>query len=505
MSRVLFTENAYSILGLESSASEKEILKRSREIENLLKIDEVPEYDIDFVFSKDSRTEAKVKKAAEKLTSPNKKIIETFFWIFIKDSIDEKALKLFRDGNYVDAIDVLQSKITASPHSFTTIKNKAVLESLIFTEKAQKKYLEASIKSWKEILHSDKQWSDFKKIYKLNNPDVSDVLFNSFRKNAEKILSEFYEGMCKHEKDPAIYAAFSDHFTVHSESFEKNTLDPLLNNLNDLTRRISKYDIDFDVVGHDGKRKHVSETSAKIITKFKDTSDEITDEIVEFGDGVWQSSKVKVVRDNNAMALRRLAIDIINSSDIFEYPIDKELADGILEVAYNICSDNSVVEKKIEKDQEDFEKIESAKKFKEKFDKAMGHVETRHFGLAISEIDELLSMDDVSEETKANLRNLRCKCANANTLTTSYSKNSKSYKTPYTKKNGSDLAWLGWLILAIIIGTIWFAIHQSNQNKLNETLNICADKGISSSACKSSQSKNGVKCTGSFYITCEKD
>ena len=47
MSKTLFTENAYNVLGLDSSASEKEILKRSREIENLLKIDEVPGYDLD--------------------------------------------------------------------------------------------------------------------------------------------------------------------------------------------------------------------------------------------------------------------------------------------------------------------------------------------------------------------------------------------------------------------------------------------------------------------------
>ena len=89
MSKTFFTENAYNVLGLDSSASEKEILKRSREIENLLKIDEIPEYELDLPFSKEVRTETKVKKAAERLTTPDKKIIETFFWFFLKDNTDE--------------------------------------------------------------------------------------------------------------------------------------------------------------------------------------------------------------------------------------------------------------------------------------------------------------------------------------------------------------------------------------------------------------------------------
>ena len=491
MSKTFFTENAYNILGLDASASEKEILKRSREIENLLKIEEVPEYDSDLPFSKDVRTEAKVKKAAERLTTPDKKIVETFFWLFIKDSVGEKALALFKDGDYIGALETLQSKATASPNNFTTARNKAVLESLVFAEKAQNKYLEASLKSWQTILNSDKQWSDFKKFYKLNNPDASDALFENFKKNAEKILSSFYESMSKSEDKPEIYAAFSKRFSAHSDQFEKDTLDPLLNKLNACTEKIQKYNIEFDTNDYQTK-KWLSDKSKDKIIDLKDEADDITDELQALGNKVWDSSKSKVVRDKNAMALRSIAIDIVNNSDVFEYPEDKELADEVLEVAYNICSDDSAVEKRIEKDQKDFEGFETAKEFKEKFDSVIRHVEAHRFSSAISEIDELLQMDDVPEDTKASLRNLRYKCITAN------------------KKSGGGWEWLIWLIIALLIWLISSAASNSSKSSsstksASEVQSICKSNGINSTACKNAQSNNNVTCSSSSgTITCRK-
>ena len=509
MSKTLFTENAYNVLGLDSSASEKEILKRSREIENLLKIDETPEYDADLPFSKDVRTEAKVKKAAEKLTTPDKKIIETFFWLFIKDSIDEKALKLFKEGDYVGALETLQGKVTASPNGFTAIRNKAILESLIFTEKAQNKYLEASLKTWQTILNSSKQWADFKKVYKLTNPDISDALFDNFKKNAEKILSGFYESMSKAENKPEIYAAFGKRFSAHSDTFDKETMDPLLNKLDACTRRIEKYDITYEENDYQDD-KWVSDDSKDILRKMIEESDSITDEIESLGKTVWNSSKVKVVRDKNASALRARAIDIANNSKLIENPDDKELIDELLDTAYNICSDDSLIEKRIEKDQKDLEGLEALKDYKERMDSVNGYIRSGRFSMAVSEIDEILSDERVPESAKTDLREIRNKCAEAartisnRTSPYSYSSASSSY-TNNSAKTGSGLAWLWWLIIAIIAGIIWFASHQANQNKLDETLKICADKGISSSECKSSQSKNGVTCKDSgLYVECKK-
>ena len=451
MSRTLFTENAYNVLGLDSSASEKEILKRSREIENLLKIDETPEYELDLPFSKDARTEAKVKKAAEKLTTPDKKIVETFFWLFIKDNIDEKALRLFRSGDSTGALEVLQAKVASSPNNFTSIRNKAVLESIIFTEKAQNKYLEASLKSWQTILSSDKQWSDFKKVYKLNNPDAGDALFDNFKKNAEKILSSFYESMSKTEDKPEIYAAFSKRFSAHSDAFERDTLDPLLNKLDDLTKQIRKYKVVFGSFSDSEHDKYLSTESEKAITKFKKESDKAAAEIQALGDRIWNSSKVRVVRDENAMALRRFAIEISNNSNLVKCPSDKKLLDELLTIAYNICSENSVAEKKIEEDKESSVEldmaIERVRKNNEnveiverKMERAASLIRSHNFNGARAIIDECLEYE-LGAEDIAFLEDLRAKCIMA--------ANKKSSDTA-----SSVIAWIIIIVIGLIIATI---------------------------------------------------
>lgn len=506
MSKAFFTENAYNILGLDSGASEKEILKRSREIENLLKIDEIPEYESDLPFSKDVRTETKVKKAAERLTTPDKKIIETFFWLFIKDSTDEKALKLFKDGDYVGALETLQGKVTASPNSFTAIRNKAVLESLIFTEKAQNKYLEASLKSWQAILNSDKQWSAFKKVYKLNNLDASDALFDNFKKNAEKILSSFYESISKAEDKPEIYAAFSKRFSAHSDAFDRDTLDPLLNRLDDVTKRIDKYNAEFEKASYNENDKYLSEESEDVIRKFKNECDEITDEIQALGDKIWASSKVKVVRDKNAMALRGLAIEIVNNSNLVKYSTDKDLLDELLTSAYDICSEDSIVEKKIEKDQEDSKELdktlrkirennENVEEVKKKMDKAAALIRSQNFDGARRIIDECLEYE-LGAEDVAFLRDLRAKCVQA------------------ANKKDSDTAWgIIGIIIFIILAIIWavntFGSSGSKSNSsmksASEVQSICRSSGINSSSCKSAQSSNNVTCSSSSgTITCKK-
>ena len=62
--------NAYNILGLDTTANERDILRRSKEIINRLKIDDVPEYDLDIEFFKNLRTEESVKEAIQKLQTP---------------------------------------------------------------------------------------------------------------------------------------------------------------------------------------------------------------------------------------------------------------------------------------------------------------------------------------------------------------------------------------------------------------------------------------------------
>lgn len=72
--------NAYRILGLDTSASPKEILKRSKEITARLKIDDLPEYDLDFNLDKNLRSEESITNAV-KILQNNKTVISQIFLV----------------------------------------------------------------------------------------------------------------------------------------------------------------------------------------------------------------------------------------------------------------------------------------------------------------------------------------------------------------------------------------------------------------------------------------
>src|SRR5450830_1679000 len=91
----LFRKNGFNVLGLDISATQKEINHRAKELSNLLKIDEVPEYDQDLKILKPARTESSVKLALQNLTSPTKRVAEYFYWFdSVNTDIDDDFKKL---------------------------------------------------------------------------------------------------------------------------------------------------------------------------------------------------------------------------------------------------------------------------------------------------------------------------------------------------------------------------------------------------------------------------
>jgi len=135
MANILLS-NSYPLLGLDNTATQKEILKRSRDILKLLAIDEKQEYDLDIGIFNKQRTESRVKEAEQNLTVSKKRIIEYFFWFDIHDSTDEKAISLIKKLELSGARDIWK-KVTETDNSNAIFykKNLALLDLLILHEK----------------------------------------------------------------------------------------------------------------------------------------------------------------------------------------------------------------------------------------------------------------------------------------------------------------------------------------------------------------------------------
>lgn len=444
MSRTLFKENAFGILGLNARCSDHDVVRRAKEITNLLKIDEVPEYDIDLPFNVTERTEDKVKKASEKIINQEKKILEVFFWFLIKDSTDENILRKMHDGDYVEALEIANSKVSASPNNMLAFKNKAVIESVLFAEKKQIKYLDSSITSWKKIFESEKLWKDFEKIYKLDNPSVSNDLFESLKDRALKKLSDFYSSMSKTLDDEKVYAKFSEKVLGNRIEIADNIIDPILTKINHLISKLNNYKVIYaSPYKQDGNEvRDISSTSRKKLSEILKEFDETLGTLQSYGDNVWNSTKSIIMRDKAAMAMRSKAIELSNNIN-YRDSDDKGVVNDYLELAYNSCSDGSMAEKKLAKDKKDFdeieENIEKLDVFKKKMENVNYYIEHKMFSQAISEIDKMLYDESIPFDVRARLATIRDNCGAAK------------------QKENSDTIWgIIWAIIIFIIFMVLF-------------------------------------------------
>jgi hypothetical protein len=182
--------NAYHILGLDVSASEKDISKRSKEILNRLLADDIPEYDLDIGMFSDFSTEDSVKDALQRLQSQKKKIKEYFFWLQIADSVDEQVLKFLKTKDYSNAIKTWQNVSDGDgTKNLLYKKNLAILYCLVLSVENNEEYLKDSLRAWGDLINSDKFWTSFSKIYRLHDEQTaSEDVINDFRKTHSKIF-----------------------------------------------------------------------------------------------------------------------------------------------------------------------------------------------------------------------------------------------------------------------------------------------------------------------------
>jgi len=194
--------NAYHILGLDTSASERDTLKRSKEIINRLRVDDTPDYDLDIGVFENFRTEDAVKDALQRLQAPKKRIKEYFFWFQIVDGVDEQVLGLLKLKDYLNAIRIWQDASEGqSTKAFFYKKNLAILYCLALSASDNKDYLQKSLETWKELVDSDKFWTSFSKVYKLHDEQTaSEDIISDFKKHVVEYLSDIYTELHHHHK-----------------------------------------------------------------------------------------------------------------------------------------------------------------------------------------------------------------------------------------------------------------------------------------------------------------
>lgn len=398
----LFRDNAYNVLGLDTSATQKEINKRSKEIVNLLRIDEDFEHVTEISVARPKRTENTVKEALHRLSSPTKKIQEYFFWFDIESDKDEKAWELLRAGSIDEAIQVWEldsSKETAI--GFVAKKNLAILASVLLDDKGHKKYLKRSITYWKDLITSDKFWSYFEKMYALNDEvGTSKAALKEFNKNVVHELADFYTDVSQTYNDSSIYAEYLRVFSVKGSRIEQNILSPIYESIDTVSKQIIELNVSEDGI--------LDEEEIKIIKTYTHRLNEDFNELKNLG--LYEDSQSKVMRDKAATAVRVLVLDINNNLD------DSKTAIGLLGVALKFAGTPNL-QNKLKQDMSALKELHEDKLLNEEINATIEEsVELHKKGksdMAIAVIDEKMADAGLSSSAKSVLQNFKDKIETA--------------------------------------------------------------------------------------------
>jgi CheY-like chemotaxis protein len=302
--------NAYRILGLDTNKNQKEIFRRYKEIINLLKIEDSQDYDIDINLSDSFRSEGAVKDALKRIQSPKTQIKEYFFWFNISDKVDEEALDKIKHKEYLKAIETwkLASNIKELI-KYSYKKNIVILYCILLIEEDNVQYLKDSLKIWKELIYSDENWEYFYKLYQKNNEmPINLDIFDEFKDNVIKEISEIYTDLYQHHNNPDYIKYFEEIFGRYKKESGKKFLQPLYQIIFKQLEELQKIEITDE-----------KEINQKDILKIKNQIDLIKENLDKLSEvGAYDDAESIVVRNHTAKVIREIAVSLFNNTNFFD-------------------------------------------------------------------------------------------------------------------------------------------------------------------------------------------
>ena len=393
----LLKNNGYHILGLDASASQKDILKRSKDLTKFIQIDEIPKYDLDLGIFDDFRTEDSVKDAIQRLTSPKKQVKEYFFWFNIADSVDEQALGILRMNDPDGAIKVWEHHSQDdSTKSLFYKKNLAILYCILSFKKDDTFYLKESLKAWHSLVQSTKFWNAFSKVYKLHDElNTNQETIDEFQKNCVSYISDLYTELASARKDNKYVSEFSSVFNMKGDKTSKELLAPIFNEMTAAIEKLEHLKVAEDGVFHKEKSAALKENVTILQSG--------CNKLVELG--LFDDSQAKIVRERAAEVLRSISIDLHNDP-LNEVQASLGLAKIALQISGTEGSKNKIKED-VNQIQKNLDYKNNEAKIQAILDPIIADYKAGHTDRALKNINELLYNEKTDEAVKKSLREMK--------------------------------------------------------------------------------------------------
>lgn len=321
-------DNAYHILGLTGTATAKQILQRCNEIVQRLKIDDLPEYDLDIPAFKGYRTEDSAKDALRRLQSPKARLREYFFWFRIADDIDRKAADRLAKRDLEGAIAIWQAAPDDQTNAgFGHKRNMALALSIsLLSGTNPPGRIEASLSTWAGLLEAPKFWKAVSDDYKQDAELLSDEALVDFRQNAARDLSDIYAEIQETRGGGDFVYRFQQVFSARGKKIEEKILNPVFQAVQAAIEQLEQVKLgetdDYD----SAKARQLKGPVAAMQAEFNKLIDA----------GLYEDSTTKLLRDRAATALRNVVLDIHNHHN------DLDTSAKLLELADKIAGTGSL-------------------------------------------------------------------------------------------------------------------------------------------------------------------
>lgn len=321
-------DNAYHVLGLTGTASAKQILQRSNEIVQRLKIDDLPTYDLDIPAFKNYRTEESVKDALRRLQSPKARLREYFFWFHIADDIDREAARYLAKKDFDKAISAWQTGSNAQNNgAFTHKRNLALALTISLLHGANHSgRTEASLSTWATLLDSPKFWHSLTNDYKQDAELLSDEALTDFRQNVAGDLSDVYAEIQEVCGEGDIVYRFQQLFSARGKKVEEKILNPAFQAIQTAIEQLEQIKLGETDNYDSAKSSQLKGPVATIQAELNKLIDA----------GLYEDSTTKLLRDRAATALRSVVLDIHNHHN------DLDTSSKLLQFADKIAGTDSL-------------------------------------------------------------------------------------------------------------------------------------------------------------------
>lgn len=316
--------NAYRILGLLPNSTTKEISKRIKNLDKLLRIGNIPDFDFDFSYFNQLRTEENVNIIKNILFNPKEQILHYFFSIYLQSDEQVNQMRELEKDFTIEKINEYYNNRS----DMITSKNSVLLMYLyLYINKDEKsdrikKLIVDSLYLWYEIIFSKQFYKTFKALYLIDDEiGISEDLLDTVQEEFQNELVKAYSELVEIRNEPEIIAELVNIFDIKDSNITVQQVEDCYKNIDDAIEVLDTMNISEDGIFDDDEKRTLKEKLMIVQNNLNTLMDY----------DLYDDSRTIVLRDRIVRIVRNQMIDLHNNL------LERKTALNLIDFAIKIC------------------------------------------------------------------------------------------------------------------------------------------------------------------------